>query len=58
MRGGQDLSSCDGIPEEPEHISFYCPRFAEEKKGLGTEALGGTVTPQNLIGKMLVRSCS
>lgn len=26
-------SSCDGIQEDPEHVFFHSPRFAEERNG-------------------------
>lgn len=45
--------NCHGIPEDPEHILFHCPRFAEDRKSL-EETSEGTVTPENIIGNMFV----
>ena len=43
---------CDGIPEDPEHVMFHCPRFAMERRSLN-QVLGRSGTPESLVTEML-----
>ena len=45
--------ACSDVVENVEHVFFECPRFAERRQTL-EEAVGEQLTPENILGKMLI----